>query len=53
MSMSRFLYSYRNARMWNKPLYWSFRYALTVVSRERRRLETTGVVREAGKSAAG
>jgi len=32
--MAGFLYSYRNARMWDKSVRWSIRYALTKVSRE-------------------
>jgi hypothetical protein len=34
--MSSFIYSYRNARMWHKPVRWSVRYALTVAMRARR-----------------
>jgi hypothetical protein len=33
--MASFMYSYRNARMWDKSVRWSIRYALTIVSRER------------------
>jgi hypothetical protein len=33
--MVGFMYSYRNARMWDKSVRWSIRYALTMVSRER------------------
>jgi hypothetical protein len=49
--MSSFMYSYRNARMWNKTVFWSFRYALTVVSRNRRQLETASFVRNTEDSA--